>query len=95
MPAQRGTNGDLETMSEYTGELLAEIWNAMKPYIDRKERLDAATSFLRATEEFTNIEDFRKDLTGIDSSLDAALAEMFGEEEAYDEDSDNDDQDEY
>ncbi len=80
-------------MSEYTGEMLAEIWNAMKPYIDRKERLDAATSFLRAIEDFTNIEDFRKDLTGIDSSLDTALAEMFGEEEGYADDEIEDSED--
>jgi hypothetical protein len=82
-----------QQMSEYTGEMLAEIWNAMKPYIDRKERLDAATSFLRATEDFTNIEDFRKDLTGIDSSLDTALAEMFGEEEGYVDDEIEDSED--
>ncbi len=82
-----------QQMSEYTGEMLAEIWNAMKPYIDRKERLDAATSFLRAIEDFTNIEDFRKDLTGIDSSLDTALAEMFGEEEGYADDEIEDSED--
>lgn len=72
-------------MSENAGEMLAEIWNAMKPYIDKKERPDAAVSYLRAAEDFADLEDCRKDLSGIDSSLDAALNELLGEEEAYDD----------
>lgn len=72
-------------MSDNAGEMLAEVWNAMKPYIDKKERPDAAVSFLRAAEDFTNLEDCRKDLGGIDSSLDAALNELLGEEDSYED----------
>lgn len=72
-------------MSENTGEMLAEVWNAMKPYIDKKERPDAAVSYLRAAEDFVILEDCRKDLSGIDSSLDAALNELLGEEDIDDD----------
>lgn len=92
MPAQVGDLfGETKRMSENTGEMLAEIWNSMKPYIDKKERLDAAASFLRAAEDFAIIEDCRKDLSGLDSSMDTALAELLGEEEDYDNDEDYDD----
>lgn len=73
-------------MSEYSGEMLAELWSAMKPYIDKKERPDAAVSFLRIAEDFVNLEDCRKDLLGIDTNLDSALKELLGEEDEYDDD---------
>jgi len=81
-------------MTEYTGEMLAEVWTAMKPYIDKKERVDAAVAFLRAAENFTDLEECRKDLGGVDSSMDTALDELLGEEELYsDESGDGDDED--
>lgn len=73
-------------MSEYSGEMLAELWNAMKPYIDKKERPDAALSFLRTAEDFVNLEDCRKDLLGTDHNIDEALKELIGEEDDYEED---------
>ena len=79
-------------MNDYTGEMLAEMWTALKPYIDKKERLDAAVAFLRAAENFTDLENYRTDLTGIDTGLDAAVDEVLGEDENL---YDNEDQDEY
>jgi hypothetical protein len=75
-------------MSEHNGEMLAEVWNAMKPYIDKKERPDAAVSYLRAAEDFVSLEDCRKELSGIDTNLDMALNELLGEEDIIDEDED-------
>lgn len=80
-------------MNDYTGEMLAEVWTALKPYLDKKERLDAAVAFLRAAENFTDLEDFRSDLAGIDTSLDTALDEILGEDDSYiDQDSDEDEE---
>lgn len=76
-------------MNDYTGEMLAEMWTALKPYIDKKERLDAAVAFLRAAENFTDLENYRSDLTGIDAGLDGAIDEILGEDEnIYDSEQD-------
>ena len=74
-------------MSDTSGEMLAELWNSLKPYIEKKERPDAAMSFLRAAEDFVDLEDAREDLAGTDASIDAALKEIVGD---YDEDADED-----
>lgn len=68
-------------MSDSHGELLAEIWNSLKPYIDKKERADAAVSFLRAAEDFVDLEAARDDLMGTDTYLDTALRDTLGEYE--------------
>lgn len=70
-------------MSNSNGEMLAELWNSLKPYIEKKERADAAVSFLRAAEDFVDLEDAREDLAGTDANVDAALKEIIGD---YDED---------
>lgn len=76
-------------MNDYTGEMLAEMWTALKPYIDKKERLDAAVAFLRAAENFADLENYRNDLMGIDAGLDAAVEEILGEDEnLYDNEQD-------
>lgn len=72
-------------MSDTNGEMLAELWNAMKPYIEKKERADAAVSFLRAAEDFVDLEGAREDLGGTDANIDAALKEIIGD---YEEDLD-------
>lgn len=77
-------------MSEHSGEMLAELWNAMKPYVDKKERPDAALSFLRTAEDFVDLEECRKDLFGIDSNMDEALREIVGDEDEYEEDEEED-----
>jgi hypothetical protein len=71
-------------MSDNSGEMLAEIWNAMKPYIDKKERQDAALSFVRVAEDYVNLEVAREDLQGLDSSIDFALNELLGDEDIKD-----------
>jgi len=64
--------------------MLAEIWNAMKPYIDNKELLDAELSFVRVAEDYVNLEVAREDLQGLDSSIDFALNELLGDEDIKD-----------
>jgi hypothetical protein len=69
-----------------SGEMLVQMWLAIKPYIDKKERADAALGFLRAVEDFVNLEEAREDAAGSDTSLDSAFAEILGEEEHEDDD---------
>jgi hypothetical protein len=79
------------TMSDTSGEMLVEMWLAVKPYIDKKERPDAALAYLRASEFFVNLEQAQEDAKGSDSALDGAFAEILGdieEEELEDEDED-------
>jgi hypothetical protein len=74
-----------------SGEMLAQMWLALKPYIDKKERADAALGFLRAAEDFLDLESARENGEGLDSILDSAFAEILGEE--FDEDDDFEDED--
>jgi hypothetical protein len=64
-----------------SGEMLAQIWLALKPYIDKKERADAALGFLRAAEDFVDLEQAREDAGDADSALHSAFAEILGDEE--------------
>jgi hypothetical protein len=79
------------TMSDTSGEMLVEQWLAVKPYIDKKERPDAALAFLRASENFVNLEQAQEDAKGSDSALDGAFAEILGDiEEEVEEEDDED-----
>jgi hypothetical protein len=73
-----------------SGEMLVQMWLAIKPYIDKKERADAALGFLRAAEDFLDLEEAREDAKGSDASLDSAFAEILGEEESDDDFEDED-----
>jgi hypothetical protein len=78
-------------MSDTSGEMLVEMWLAIKPYIDKKERPDAALAYLRASEDFVNLEQAQEDAKGSDSALDGAFAEILGDiEEEVEEDEDED-----
>jgi hypothetical protein len=80
-------------MTDTSGEMLVEMWLAIKPYIDKKERADAAVAFLRAAEDFVNLEQAQEDASGSDSALDGAFAEIVGEIETYEDEEDFDDGD--
>ena len=73
-----------------SGEMLVQMWLAIKTYIDKKECPDAALAFLRAAEDFLDIEAARTEAKGSDSALDSAFAEILGDEEKEDEDEDED-----
>lgn len=68
------------TMND-SGEMLVQIWLSLKPYIDKKERSDAALAFLQAASDFLDIEAAREDATGSDSALDSAFAEILSDDE--------------
>ena len=70
-------------MSDNSGEMLAEIWIALKPYLDKKERADAAQSFVRVAEEYINLEVHWEELVEAGNEVTNALNEILGE---YDED---------
>ncbi len=74
-------------MSENSGEMLAEIWIALKPYLDKKERADAAQSFIRVAEEYINLEVHREELNEAGTEVTNALNEVLGEdyEDEYEE----------
>ena len=76
-------------MSDNSGEMLAEIWIALKPYLDKKERADAAQSFVRVAEEYINLEVHREELVEAGNEVTNALNEILGD---YDDD---DDEEEY
>lgn len=83
--------GERNKMSDTSGEMLVEMWLAVKPYIDKKERSDAALAMLSAAQDFVNLEQAQEDAKGSDSALDSAFAEILGElEEEIDEDEDED-----
>lgn len=71
-----------------SGEMLVQMWLAIKTYIDKKERPDAALAFLRAAEDFLDIEAARTEAKGSDSALDGAFAEILGDEEIEEDDED-------
>jgi hypothetical protein len=77
------------------GEMLVELWLALKPYIDKKERNDAALGFLRAAENYVDLEKAREDADGSDNSLDFAFDEVLGGIESDEEDIFGDEEDDY
>lgn len=77
------------TMND-SGEMLVQMWLSLKPYIDKKERADAALAFLRSAEDFLDLETAREEAGNADSALAAAFAEILGDEE-IEEDLDDED----
>lgn len=75
-------------MSDNSGEMLAEIWIALKPYLDKKERADAAQSFVRVAEEYINLEIHREELIEAGTEINLALNELLGEDYEDDEEED-------
>lgn len=70
------------------GEMIVEMWLSLKPYIDKKERQEAAVAFLRSCEDFVDLEAVKEEATDADSALLAAFAELLGEDHIDEEDSD-------
>ena len=72
--------GDIKIMQD-AGEMLVQMWLSLKPYIDKKERSDAALAFLRSCEDFLSLETAREEASEADSALLGAFNEILGEEE--------------
>ena len=73
-------------MTDNSGEMLAEIWVALKPYLDKKERQDAAHSFIRVAEDYINLEVQRDDLAVAGREIAQALTDLIGDVDYEDDD---------
>lgn len=67
-------------MSLYESEasMVVDAWAAIKPYIGKKDREDAAQSFLRTLENYIDIETMANDIAGHDGALDRAMSTLYG-----------------
>jgi len=65
--------------------LISDVWTSIKTYIDKKERYDAASSFLRSLENHYDMDIVSEELLGTDAVLDAVIKDLYGSEN-YDED---------
>lgn len=75
-------------MSLYDSEasMVVDAWAAIKPYLNKKDRDDAAQAFLRTLENYVDIESMANDIAGHDGPLDRALSTLYG---GYSNDEDN------
>jgi len=71
-------------------DFLVNLWLTLKPYIQKKEALEAAVSMLRTAEEFGDVESISADMRGQDNTLDSALNELYDYSDPADEYEDED-----
>jgi hypothetical protein len=71
---------------EVDSKFVAELWETVKDFVPLAKREDVATSFLEVfLDHDVEIEDLDL-LKGADDSLDAALDELYGDTEDFEED---------
>lgn len=70
--------------------MIVDMWTTIKPYLNKKDKNDAAEAFLQTLENYVNIESMIEEIMGVDSSLDLALSSR---RENTDEDNYNDEND--
>lgn len=58
-------------------ELLLSLWLSVKPYIPKKELIEAAGAYIRNAEEFIDIEAVKSEVQGNCRALDAAMEELW------------------
>jgi hypothetical protein len=73
-------------------ELLATLWQSIKPYIPKKELVEAAGVYVRTLGDYADSDTMFDDLRGHDSALDAAINEIYGAMEDIGLDDDNDEE---
>ena len=71
--------------------LIVDVWTSIKSYIDKKERYDAASAFLRSLENHYDMDSVSEELLGNDNVLDTVIADIYGtadidEDDGYEED---------
>lgn len=69
--------------------LIVDVWSNIKTYIDKKERYDAASIFLRALENHYDMDRVSEELLGNDSVLDAVIKDIYALDDAVEEDDDH------
>ena len=74
--------------------LIVDVWATVKTYIDKKERYDAASAFLRSLENHYEMESVAEELLGNDATLDAVIKDLYTADDIVD-DEDNYEEDNY
>jgi hypothetical protein len=80
--------------------LIVDVWTSVKTYIDKKERYDAASAFLRSLENHYDMDSVSEELLGNDTVLDAVIKDLYSmdlldeEDDDYSEDNYDSDYDE-
>lgn len=73
-------------------ELLATLWQSVKPYIPKKEVVEAAGVFIRTLGDYADEESIIDDLRGHDNALDAVINEIYGAMEDVTSEEDEDEE---
>jgi hypothetical protein len=68
--------------------LIVDVWTSVKSYIDKKERLDAATALLRSLENHYDMDTVSEELLGSDAVLDNVIKELYSADDIVEEDDD-------
>jgi hypothetical protein len=68
--------------------LIVDTWTSVKTYIDKKERYDAASAFLRSLENHYDMDSVAEELLGNDSTLDTVIKDLYTADDIIDEDDD-------
>jgi hypothetical protein len=68
--------------------LIVDVWTSVKSYIDKKERLDAATALLRSLENHYDMDSVSEELLGSDAVLDNVIKELYSADDIVEEDDD-------
>ena len=68
--------------------LIVDVWTSVKSYIDKKERLDAATALLRSLENHYDMDTVSEELLGSDAVLDNVIKELYTADDIVEEDDD-------
>ena len=64
------------SMMDHDATILLELWYSVRASIPKKDRVEAASSFLRAAEDHYDVEHMANDLYGNDASIDSAMVEL-------------------
>lgn len=68
--------------------LIVDVWTSVKTYIDKKERYDAASAFLRSLENHYDMDSVSEELVGNDSTLDTVIKDLYIAEDIVDDEDD-------
>ena len=68
--------------------LIVDVWATVKTYIDKKERYDAASAFLRSLENHYDMDSVAVELLGNDTTLDTVIKDLYTANDIIDEDDD-------
>jgi len=74
--------------------LIVDVWESVKTYIDKKERYDAASALLRSLENHYDMDSVSEELLGNDAVLDSVIKDIYTVEDfEADEDDEEDNYD--